>query len=659
MRIHAVFLSQQNPSLGFDVTSNIWLQPFSALINCMFPVEYVYADWFGWQTNNEAQRADPESIVSPTEATKDAGSRVEGFCIPQFLLRKNDIDRFSSLEIQEHWQPDRDTMTANDPFVENDEKKLIPIFIAEHAEDDPRYAKLKLTKEWKEHRPRYNNVSHLHHTFLLPSADHPMDGREEKRFDGQNSAWSYSLHGPVRKLQSGGFPSYEEDQTGVFKYPIAWPEPAMQWLVRPRPNDWPSSELVQEIFDAGCHLAPVGRGKRIDEPVELIDYCQNPELTVTSSTVPAAESNEGKWAMDETEWRTSFSLAENKLGESVSPVQRHVMVLLKMIKKFYFPDVISTYYLKNLLFWECESKEEVFWKEDNSANCLLFMLDRLQECLEAHQLPHYMMPQSNLLQYEDPACLNQAAVIVGEVRRSILPKTVSLLKRLQSLSYQTNTYLKDIGSQLEDPLLRIQDKNLPEEDHREVLRSLHSVFVAKCKEVIASLRRITPVERQNIERLLNVALYAYQSMLARNLCKLWFLMIKHDQRQSKEEFKAFVKEEVKDLALDDGFLALAFVFFDRTRNGMDPSLAIPSTSAMVQLREEQMRIAVEAVENAQAPLEGMFDWLKTSDLKEITEKTSKKLREKLDGATVTKEEIERLVNVELAALFEERMKVKK
>jgi len=59
----------------------------------------------------------------------------------------------------------------------------------------------------------------------------------------------------------------------------------------------------------------------------------------------------------------SFSLAENKLGESVSPVQRHVMALLKMIKKFYFPDVIWTYYLKNLLFWECENLDEVFWKD--------------------------------------------------------------------------------------------------------------------------------------------------------------------------------------------------------------------------------------------------------------------------------------------------------
>ena len=622
----------------------------------MFPVEYVYADWFGWQANIEAKQEDPECIVSTSEATKEAGSRVEGFCIPQFILRRNDVDHVMPLKVmQENWNPDRDAMTASDPVVENDEKKVIPIFTVEHAEDDPRYAKLRLTREWKDHRPRYENVSYLHHSFLLPQADNPMDGREEKRFDGQKTAWSYSLHGPVRKLQSHGFSSYEEDQTGVFSYPTAWPEPAMEWLVRPRPSGWPSPDLVQEIFDSGCHLAPVGRGKRLDEPVESLYYYQNPELSVTSSTALGTDNNEGKRVMDQTEWRTSFSLAENKLGKSVSPVQRHVMVLLKMIKKFYFPDTISTYYLKNLLFWECETKEEAFWKEGNSANCFLFMLDRLKECLEAHHLAHYIMPQSNLLQYEDPVSLNEAAVIVEDVRRTILSKTVVLLKRLQSLSYLSSIYLQDIGLHLESHLLSMQDENLPKKDQMVLLSSLYSVFVSKCKEVIARVRRMQE-HSDNIERMLNVAMNAYQSMLARNLCKLWFRS--EDQRKSEEEFKMFVKEEVKDLPLDDDFLALALVFFHRTRNGMESSLAIPDTIVMKLLREEQTQIAKENFDEGKAKLKGTSDWLKTGDFKSITEKASKVFQVKSESTKtiITKEDIERVLNIEFAALFKERMK---
>ena len=291
------------------------------------------------------------------------------------------------------------------------------------------------------------------------------------------------------------------------------------------------------------------------------------------------------------------------------------------------------------------------------------MLDRLQESLEKHHLPHYIMPQSNLLRYEDPIDLKEATVIVAEVRRNILPKTVSLLKRLQSLSYQSHTYLQNVGLQLEDHGLKMQEKHLSEEDHRDLLRSLHSLFVGKCKNVIESLRRITPDERQKVEKMLNVALYAYQSILARNLCKLWFLMTKNDESKNKkdneDDFKSYVKEEVKDLSFDDDFVALSLVFFQGVINGMEPSLAIPSTTTMKLLSEEQMKIAMDSVESSRAPFKEKFDWLKASDFKEMEEKVSRKLRETHTGGTVAKEEIESLINEELAALFEERMKEKK
>ena len=136
-------------SLAFDEKSNIWLQPFSVVINCMLPVEYVYADWIFCQTRSIARRADPESLASPSERVKDTGSQVEGFCIPQLLLRKSNIDQATAttLVIQERWTPDLDKMTENEPFVENDGNKTIPTFTAEHAKDDEMYAKLKLTSE--------------------------------------------------------------------------------------------------------------------------------------------------------------------------------------------------------------------------------------------------------------------------------------------------------------------------------------------------------------------------------------------------------------------------------------------------------------------------------------------------------------------------------
>ena len=595
------------------------------------------------------------------------------------MLRKSDIDRIAATDFQEHWQPDFDEMKEQNPFFEHDDKKCIPIFTVEHAENDPRYAKLRLTSEWKKYRPRYNNVSFLHHAFHLPNADHPFCGREGKSFGTEEEArkWSAALHGPVRKLQSEGFPHYEEDETVVFKYPVAWPEPAMEWLVRSRPSGWPSSDLVMEIFDSGCHLAPVGKGKRLDETVDFFTYYQNPEIALATSQVPAAGDNaEGVWAMEEIEWRTSFSLAENKLGESVSPVQRHVMVLLKIIKKVHFPDMISTYYLKNLLFWECESKGEDFWKEDNSASCLLLMLDRLQECLETHHLPHYIMPQSNLLMYEDSAKLNEAAEIVAAVRKSILSKTFGTLRRLQSLTYQSHTYLQNLGSQLEGALLRMQDENLPMEDHTELLREVYSFSVGKCKEVIASLQRIPHQERQKTEKIINVSLCCYQSLLARKLCKLWFLAgnkSKSTKPLDEDGFKEFVREEVADLCLDENVLSVALVFFDHIKKGVESSQAIPTTRFMGLLKEEQMKMAQGQVEEAKASMEGVLkeakasmkdvlDLLKKSDLKAIEEKTSEEVKNMAKSALVTDEQIYKfktLVHVEFAALLKEKMKENK
>ena len=652
----------QEPALiRFDETSNLWPEPFSTLINCIFPLEYVYSDWFQWQANIEAQRRDPESPGSLTGDCFEAGSRVEGFCIPQFLLRNSEIDQVNAraLDIKEQWLPDLDLMKVVDSFVETNEKSRIPIFTVEHLEDDPKYVKLRLTDEFKEHDSRFKNAPYLHHSYLLPDADHPMVGRAWTHVNGEKGVWSNDVHGPVRKLMKAGFPCHEEDRTDVFKFPIAWPEPAMEWLVRSRPCGWPSSELVQEVFDSGCLLAPVGRGKRLYEPIDTFEYYRNPEQPATNSAMADAE---GKWAMEETEWRISFSLAENKLGRSVSPVQRHVMVLLKMIKKAYFPDVISTYYLKNLLFWECESKGEAFWKEDNFAKCLLSMLDRLHECLETSDLPYYFMPQSNLLQYEDTANLKEAAIVVAEVRREILPKTVSLLKRLQSLTFQSNTYLRDVGVPLKDHLLKMQDRHLSEDDHGKLLTALLSLFVGKCKDVIKSLRRTTlePDKGKEVENLLNVALYAYQSILARNLYKLWFLMTKDedtkDGEKEEDEFTSFVREEVKGLSLDGDFVAQSLAFFHSAKNGMEPSRSILCSRAMKYLREEHVRMAVESTESSLGELKAKFSWFKVSVLKEAAERATKKLLgESHTRDTLSKEAIQSALEEEIQALHGERI----
>ncbi len=152
-------------------------------------------------------------------------------------------------------------------------------------------------------------------------------------------------------------------------------------------------------------------------------------------------------------------------------MQRHIFVLLKIIKKAYLSDhdVISTYHLKNIFFWECENRENGFWREDNSSECLLSLLDRLVECLKERHLPHYIMPESNLLMYEDPVKLDEAAETVTEVRENIFQKTLSFLTRLQSMMFQSKEFLSNV-----------QKKLITTEDANELLYSICQL----CKEAI-------------------------------------------------------------------------------------------------------------------------------------------------------------------------------
>ena len=57
-------------------------------------------------------------------------------------------------------------------------------------------------------------------------------------------------------------------------------------------------------------------------------------------------------------------------------------------------------------------------------------MDRFVECLKKRHLPHYVIPESNLLMYADPFKLDEAAEIVLEVRESIVQITVNFLTKL-------------------------------------------------------------------------------------------------------------------------------------------------------------------------------------------------------------------------------------
>ena len=408
----------------YDTKSKIWLEPFSLLLNLMFPVECIYSDWYYWQEVDKYKQNSGNTAFPSDTDDIETGSRVEGFCIPELYLSDTETDSFIPTPDYVHWSPDRDTMTVRRHMAEDGTE--IPIFDIHYHTEDRRYVKLKLTEKWKKHRPRFQDAEFLHQTFLLSH----RDSRYKRLFNPTGNLTG--IHGPAHIYNSegkGGRPTQQIDTSYVFIFPTLWHECAMDWLVRSRSSGWPSADLIQDIVESSCHVAPVGRGKRFDNMMELIDYMKEP-LLAEKEHVNADLSD-----MDGTEWRISFSIAENKRSASLPLVPRHVIVLFKIIKKVYLAEVICLYHLKNILYWEVETQVESFWNERNTAKCLLHLLDRLQCCLEQHKLPHYIIPESNLFSNVEAEILDEAAKVVENVRVNIASKCISLFRRLQSLAY--------------------------------------------------------------------------------------------------------------------------------------------------------------------------------------------------------------------------------
>ena len=105
-------------------------------------MEFVYGEWFWWQGEDEARHSDPEHICCSLSSDLEAGSLVEGFCIPTFLVAKSDKRLFAESAVETTcWQPDHDVMSECEPFIV-EEEKIVPIFTAEHMIDNPRLVKL-------------------------------------------------------------------------------------------------------------------------------------------------------------------------------------------------------------------------------------------------------------------------------------------------------------------------------------------------------------------------------------------------------------------------------------------------------------------------------------------------------------------------------------
>ncbi|KAH3858729.1 uncharacterized protein LOC127871667 isoform X2 [Dreissena polymorpha] len=148
-----------------------------------------------------------------------------------------------------------------------------------------------------------------------------------------------------------------------------------KWAARTR--TWPPPKVVQDVVSLGAFLTPVG--------------CKCSEVK-------------------DFEWRICFNTGEIELVTNLNDTQVKLYVLLKMLKK----DVlkprkkeITSFTLKNLVFWLAEKHPQALFHERSLFHWLHVGLDALRVAIDTRELPYYMIPERNLMEGCDMDCEHQ------------------------------------------------------------------------------------------------------------------------------------------------------------------------------------------------------------------------------------------------------------
>ncbi|XP_052232347.1 uncharacterized protein LOC127845461 [Dreissena polymorpha] len=143
------------------------------------------------------------------------------------------------------------------------------------------------------------------------------------------------------------------------------PSILQRWAERRR--NWPPPDIVQKVVSLRAFVTPVGH-----------------------------KGSEFKYV----EWRICFNTGENELVSSLNNTQVYIYVILKMVVKDILKPIkkeITSYTVKNLVFWLAENNHQECFTEKNLFNWLCEGLRKLRTALSTTNLSYYMIPERNLM----------------------------------------------------------------------------------------------------------------------------------------------------------------------------------------------------------------------------------------------------------------------
>lgn len=185
------------------------------------------------------------------------------------------------------------------------------------------------------------------------------------------------LYSMLKKKYSEPSENYDNDKDSIgishdfaHTFPcLEWPMAAKNWSSRFRPTSWPSEDTIQDIMKGGCVIVPSGYPLSVDK---------------------------------EREWRISFNIHERRLAKSWNNIQRTCYGMVLMLLKTHLSprSILTSYHVKNLMFWFCEKQ---YGPDEFDSNTLgdriLQLMYYILKALELRYIPHYFISENNLISH--------------------------------------------------------------------------------------------------------------------------------------------------------------------------------------------------------------------------------------------------------------------
>src|SRR6218665_1892739 len=284
-------------------------------------------------------------------------------------------------------------VVASDCLVFTNEKPILPYAVRHIAEpiecllmepylDYPAFVRLRILGEvsydWEQKTFEFTEASIRE---IIETNDENYSNDEDN-----NEEWYVSVNvGPAIRFWASNKDSETVDMVYSMGCPM-WPNQARHWPIRKRKYGWPTTAIIQEVVQNGCHVVPAKH--------------------------PACRS-------DMYQWRLSFSVAEIILLQSWTTVQQIVYHMLKFFAKRELTKidcpkedmVLCTYHLKTLMLWSCEEVSPEWWNSSSVVQLCCSLLRKLEKWLKETTCRNYFIADANLFhKYFNKKIVNETTI---------------------------------------------------------------------------------------------------------------------------------------------------------------------------------------------------------------------------------------------------------